>query len=127
MVPQKLTEPSELGLSDVLLAKGKCLHRRLLIHDFESRIVLQYLQYRSVSLPKELQPRRDDNSIRAIFGLFAGDCGQEDRLGCLDILQIVDVGTRIVWFERRLDLVCFSLCICDFGVRKFDKLPQNQL
>lgn len=71
MIPQKLTEPSELGLSDVLLAKGKCLHRRLLIHDFKSCIVLEYLQHRSVSLPEELQPRCDDSSIRAIFGLLA--------------------------------------------------------
>jgi hypothetical protein len=58
--------------------------------------------------------------------LLAGDGGEEDGLGSLGGLQVVDI-LVVRGFERGLDLVCLGLGLCDLLLGEFDEALEDSL
>jgi len=129
MISEKFAKPSELGLSRISQAEIKGLMCGGLVHDLESRIVLQDFKNGAVGLPQELEPWCDNCSIGAILGLFAGNSGKQECFGSLQGLQVFDVCGRLDGggIKRGLDLLGFLLRFSDFFLGEFNKPLENEL
>jgi hypothetical protein len=127
VVAQELTQATELGLAGVLLAELEGLQGGRLVHDLKAGIVLQNLEDGAVSLPQELEPRGDNGAVGTVARLLTGDSGEEDSLGGLDSLQILNAGRRSGGLEGRLDLVSLGLSLGDLLLGELDELLENNL
>ena len=127
MVAEQLAETAELGLAGVLEAEVKGLCGGALVKDLEASVVSEDVENSSVGLPEELEPRGDDGSVGTISGLLAGDSSEEDRLGGLGGLEVVDVGGAGSSVNALLDFVGLLLSGSDLLNSELDELLQDQL
>jgi hypothetical protein len=127
MVAEKLAETAELGLAGVLEAEVKGLGGGALVKDLEASVVSEDVENSSVGLPEELEPRGDDGSVGTISGLLAGDSSEEDRLGGLGGLEVVDIGGAGSSVNALLDFVGLLLSGSDLLNSELDELLQDQL
>ena len=121
MIPKQLTKPAELGLSRVLQAEVEHLHGSTLVQDLEAGIVAQDVQHRTIGLPEELEPRRDNGTVGSVPGLFSGDGREKDGLGGFARLQVIDT------VDGRLDFICLLLGCGNLGLGKLDEFFQDGL
>jgi hypothetical protein len=104
MVAEELAETAELGLAGVLEAEVECLHGSALVENLKAGVVAENVEDGPIRLPQELEPRGDDGAVSAVPGLLARDGGQENRLGRLASLKILNAGSGL-GLDSRLNLV----------------------
>ncbi|KAI7197810.1 Eukaryotic translation initiation factor 3 subunit [Hortaea werneckii] len=131
VVAKQLTKPAEFRLTRVALAEVERLVGSGLVHDFKTRVVLEDVQHGPVSLPEELQPGRDNGTVRPVFGLLTGDGRQQDRLRGLDSLQVAHIlQTGLFTFlslASARNLIGLRLSLLHLLFRKLNEPPENQL
>ena len=125
MVAEKLAKAAELGLADVLEAEVEGLHGGALVEDLKTSIVPENIQNSAVGLPKELKPRGDDSAVGTVARLLTGNGSEQDGLGGLGGLEIVDVGGG--GLDAGLDLVGLGLGNGDLLGGELDELLEDQL
>lgn len=121
VVPEEFAEATELGLAGVLQAELEGLEGGSLVHNLETRIVLQDFQHGTVGFPEELQPGSNDGAVCAVPRLFARDGGKEDSFGRLDGFEIFNIGRGGGRFERLLDFISLCLGLCNLLFSEFDE------
>ena len=126
VVAEQLAETAELGLAGILGAELEGLVGGRLVHELQTGVVLEDVQDSAVCLPQELEPWRDDGTVGVVARLLAGDGGEEDGLGRLGSLQVVDV-LVVRGLKRGLDLVCLGLGLCDLLLGEFDEALEDSL
>lgn len=88
--------------------------RIYLIDLLKAGVVLECLESSTIRLPEELQPRGDDSAVSAVLVLIAANSTQEDALGGLARLEVIDI-------EQSDRTIRFLLGLCNLAIRKLDK------
>lgn len=97
-----------------------------LVHELKAGVVLEDVEHGAICLPEELEPWRDDGAVGAVARLLTGDGGQEDGLGGLGGLEILDaLGGGAL--EGGLDLVGLGLGLGDLLLCEFDEALEDEL
>jgi hypothetical protein len=127
MVSQQLAETAELGLAGILGAELEGLVGGRLVHQLQTGVVLEDVEDSAVSLPQELEPWGDNGAVGSVAGLLTRDGGEEDRLGSLGSLKIIDVLGLGRGLEGGLDFVGLGLGLGDLLLGEFDEALEDEL
>lgn len=98
-----------------------------LVHELQTSVVLEDIQYGSICLPQEFEPWCNNGTVGSVSGLFSRDGGEEDRLWGFGGLEIIDILGGCGSLQSRLYLICLGLRFGNLLLCQFDETLEDEL